>query len=123
MYPKTNLSNRLHGNAGEETACNFLVEKGFTIIARNFRYGRYGELDIIAVRDLLVVFVEVKARSGNAFGGGEYAISARKKKTLRTVARHFLIQYPRYDKTEITCRFDLITINEGTVQWIQDIVR
>jgi len=123
MSPKTNLSNILHGNAGEKTACNFLIEKGFTIIARNFRYGRYGELDIVAVQDLLVVFVEVKVRNGNAYGGGEYAISTRKKKTLRTVARHFLMHYPRYDEAEITCRFDLITINEGTVQWIQDIVR
>ena len=123
MAPKNDLSNIIHGNAGEETASYFLVEKGFSIIARNFRYGRYGELDIIAVRDSLLVFVEVKARSGNAYGGGEYAISGRKMKTLRTVARHFLIQYPLYDTTEFTCRFDLITINEGDIQWIQDIVR
>ncbi len=123
MSNKPNLSNKFHGNAGEEAACNFLVEKGFAIIARNFRYGRYGELDIVAARDSLLVFVEVKARSGDAYGGGEYAISARKKKTLRTVARHFLLQYSRYDKIAITCRFDLISINDGTVQWIQDIVR
>ena len=113
----------VHGNAGEEEACHFLTEQGFSIISRNFRYGKYGELDIVASRDSLIVFVEVKSRSGNAYGGGEYAISSRKKSTMRTVARHFLVMHPQYDNRETTCRFDLITINDGNMQWIQDIIR
>ncbi len=123
MTQKQHNFNRVHGDAGEEEACHFLSEQGFTIISRNFRYGKYGELDIIAARESLVVFVEVKSRSGDTYGGGEYAISARKKSTMRTVARHFLVMHPRYDNRDITCRFDLITVNDGEMQWIKDIIR
>ena len=57
------------GNYGEIQASNYLVKKGYTIIARNY-YGKHGEIDIIAVTpdNTTLVFVEVKTRKSKLFG-------------------------------------------------------
>lgn len=66
---------------GEELASKFLKEKGYKIIERNFRKG-YGEIDIIATRDNTLVFIEVKTRATNLFGGAINAISYHKLQKL-----------------------------------------
>ena len=71
------------GAEGEERAATFLQEKGFSIIERNYRAGRIGEIDIIALKKDLVVFAEVKSRSGDAFGGGIYSINETKKRHIK----------------------------------------
>ena len=57
------VSNAEAGKAGEDDAARFLIQKGFTILERNFRNGKYGEIDIIARKDNVIVFAEVKNRS------------------------------------------------------------
>ena len=54
------MNTKITGNAGEEKASQYLIQKGYSIIARNFRT-KGGEVDIIAVKDNVVVFVEVKS--------------------------------------------------------------
>jgi len=71
------------GRAGEEVAAEFLRRKGWTIRGRNVRVGRL-EIDLIACRDGVLAFVEVKSRRGHGFGGPLEAISPRK---MRDVAR------------------------------------
>ncbi len=51
---------RAKGNLAEDTACGFLYDNGFTIIERNF-YSRFGEIDIIATKDEVLHFIEVKS--------------------------------------------------------------
>ena len=51
---------RAKGNIAEEKACDFLLENGYTILDRNF-YSRFGEIDIIAIKDEVLHFVEVKS--------------------------------------------------------------
>ena len=62
---------------------------GFDQIARNWRC-RLGELDLVVARDGLLVFCEVKTRSGAAFGGGYEAVTATKQRKLRHLAEAFL---------------------------------
>lgn len=70
---------------GEEIAVNYLKNKGYKIIERNFRKG-YGEIDIISVHQNILVFVEVKTRTTMLYGGAIEAISSQKiKKLLKTV--------------------------------------
>ncbi|HPS58812.1 MAG TPA: YraN family protein [Spirochaetota bacterium] len=118
-----NTYRKEYGKDGEDTACAFLEENGFEIIGRNYHAGKIGELDIIARRENLVVFAEVKARRSDAFGGGIYSITQNKKKTLRRCAEHFLVNNPSLNTKQITFRFDLVLIENNSVEWIGDIVR
>ena len=115
--------NQRFGNKGEKTAVNMFKDSGFSIIKRNFRFGKAGEIDIIARKGDLIVFAEVKARSSTVFGGALYSITEKKKQTLRIVARHFLRSHPQFFSKEITYRFDLIAIQDGDVNWVEDIIR
>ena len=76
------------GRAGEAAAAEFLTALGFEIFARSYRHGR-AEVDLVARRGQeLLVFVEVKTRSGGQFGTPETFVSARKKELFRLAATH-----------------------------------
>jgi len=111
------------GDFGEDKAVDFLSSQGFEIIERNFRYGKLGEIDIIAQKDFLVVFAEVKNRRSRQFGGALYSITSSKKKKLTKVAQFFLTKHPQYNSKDYTHRFDLIALEDGEIQWIEDIIR
>ncbi|HET9874221.1 MAG TPA: YraN family protein [Mycobacterium sp.] len=75
------------GAFGEQLAVDYLIGRGCRILARNWRC-RYGELDVIAADAdaRTVVFVEVKTRTGDGFGGLAYAVSPVKVRRLRRLA-------------------------------------
>lgn len=102
---------------GEEKASNFLKSKGYKIIDRNFRIG-YGEIDIIAVKDNVLVFVEVKTRTSNTFGKPIEAITPWKlRPLLRTVEFYKKIRRNLPDQM----RIDAISVEmsrEGKVDTI-----
>jgi putative endonuclease len=119
----TNDRNRNLGARGESLAAAFLGENKFDIIKRNFRYGKSGEIDIIAQKDGLIIFVEVKNRMSNMYGGALYSISGKKKRSLKTAAKAFLSLYPEYNRPGYTFRFDLISIVDKSIDWNEDIFR
>lgn len=75
------MNKRELGREGEQIACNFLVQKGYKILERNWT-SRWCEVDIIAVKDSILVFVEVKYRKNLRYGTGVEAINYKKTKTL-----------------------------------------
>lgn len=111
------------GRWGEDRAAEYLQEQGFEILCRNYRNGRYGEIDIIAAKGPLLVFAEVKTRSCEYYGGPLYSISGRKKATLRRCAMRFLMENGKYNNRDILCRFDLLYHEGGEFFWIEDIIR
>jgi len=115
--------NKVFGADGELIASEFLVSNGFTIIEKNFVAGRSGEIDIIAIKDKLLLFVEVKSRTSDKYGGGIYSITDDKKRKLRSSAKLFLLKNPIYNTTEYSTRFDLIIVKDGATEWIDDIIR
>lgn len=117
------LDRRASGKLGEDKACVFLQEQGFTIIGKNFYAGRYGEIDIIALKEKLLLFVEVKSRSNEKFGGGIYSITEKKKQSLRRAAQFFLVKNSIYDSKDYTIRFDLILVENGKITSVDDILR
>ncbi len=117
------LHNRDFGSEGEDLAAVFLEKNDFSIICRNYRFGKYGEIDIIARKEDLVIFVEVKHRGTERFGGALYSISAKKKSSIKTAARAFISASPDYDRRGITFRFDLISIKGDSIEWIEDMFR
>lgn len=93
------------GQWGEELVARDLEAKGWTILARNFRC-RFGELDIVAAREGVLAFVEVKLRRGSAFAPARAFVTADKQRRLRTAAELYLQEQPgqlqpRFDVAEV----------------------
>jgi len=118
-----NPHNRDLGAGGEDAAADFLISKNFSVIERNYRYGKSGEIDIIAQRGDLIVFVEVKNRISGRYGGALYSIGNKKKTSLKRTARAFIASRPEYNRKELTFRFDLISITVNSIDWIEDMFR
>lgn len=123
MENPVKITNKTIGNFGEDKAAQFLVEKGFEIITRNYRSGKIGEIDIIAKQNNLILFVEVKLRKTDRFGGAIYSITSKKKLTIKKTASHFLLKNPLYNNKNYTFRFDFISIDGNNIEWINDIIR
>ena len=79
------MNNTRTGVLGEELAEIMLLEKGYTILARNFRC-RYGEIDIIAAKNGVLAFVEVKTRLFGSCGRGSESVTAAKRQKIRRCA-------------------------------------
>jgi len=97
------------GKAGEDLACDELTRRGYAILERRYR-SRYGEIDIIARCGPTLVFVEVKARSGQAFGGGGAAVTRAKQQRIVRMAEDFMVRRRIVDQP---CRFDVVTVDVG----------
>jgi putative endonuclease len=93
------------GNWGEQKASAFLLEKGFEIIEKNYRH-RHAEIDLIVRKDKMLIFVEVKTRTGNAFGMPEEFVNVTKARLIMAAAEHYI-----YDKDWcFDIRFDIVSI-------------
>jgi putative endonuclease len=100
---------RERGGTGEDAALAVYVRRGYRLVARNWRC-KLGELDLVLVRGGTLVFCEVKARRGSAFGGGYEAVTWRKRAKVRALAEVFL-QERRVRPDAI--RFDVASIALG----------
>ena len=94
------------GQISEARAEQFLREKGYRILERNLRT-TMGELDLVAEDAGVLVFVEVKARASDAFGGALLAVDHRKQAKLVKLAAQYLAQR---HLTERACRFDVVLV-------------
>ncbi|HZI95274.1 MAG TPA: YraN family protein [Patescibacteria group bacterium] len=97
------------GLQGEEIAARHFESRGFRILARRYRT-RLGEIDLVARSDDLLVFIEVKTRTGAGFGSPQESVHPLKQARLCRVASLFLAEHPAFVRQEITCRFDVVAI-------------
>ena len=104
---------RLLGNAGEAAAERWLRRAGLVIVARGFR-ARCGEIDLIVRDGPVVVFVEVKTRTHDAFGHPAEAVTAIKRGRIARVAALFLA---RSGWDEKACRFDVVEVVPVGAGW------
>jgi len=86
------------GKFGEKLACDYLEEKGYAIIEKNF-YTRGGEIDIIAKDGNILVFVEVKTRTSLVFGPPEEAIDFSKQRKLAKTIEFYLLKNNFYNQS------------------------
>ncbi len=94
------------GNRGEDATLRVYERRGFRPLARNWRCP-LGELDLVLERQGLLVFCEVKSRTGAAFGGGYEAVTWSKRRKLRQLAEAFLSSIgPGHDRI----RFDVASV-------------
>jgi putative endonuclease len=108
MTPRSRFGLRF-GALGEEAAAELLRKAGYRIVARNHRCSR-GEVDVIAEKGDLLVFVEVRTRATAAFGGPEETVGTRKQRRVVAAARDYLAQRRGPPKA---ARFDVIAVVDG----------
>lgn len=97
---------RLDGSVAEDAAAQFLAAQGYKIVHRNLTT-RFGEVDIVAIDEGMVVFVEVKSRARDDYGYPEARVDRRKQRTLRRIAEAFL---ERKGLLDSPCRFDVVAM-------------
>jgi putative endonuclease len=103
------------GDAKEEIACRYLEGQGLRLLARNHRC-RHGEIDLVMRDAETLVFVEVRYRRSQAFGGAAQSVDAHKQRRLVSAAGHYLQIHP----THLPCRFDVLAIGAGDrIDWIR----
>ena len=83
-------STRSLGKYGEDLACKYLQAQGYAILARNFRCRRYGEVDIVANKDGVLSFIEVKTRCSQRYGKPVEAVTLAKQRKIYRVAQYYL---------------------------------
>lgn len=106
------------GAAAEQAAERHLAAAGCRVLARNARY-REGELDLIVRERELVVFVEVRLRAGERFGGALASVDVFKQKRLARAAQRWLAEH--YGERWPACRFDVVAIDgDGRIEWLRD---
>ena len=103
------------GDRGEQQAVQFLTERGYAILERNYRDKR-SEVDIIAQTGHLLVFVEVKTRKNALFGYPEQFVDPKKIDLLHRAATAYQEQINWQDDI----RFDIIAITDGVLEHFED---
>ena len=110
---------KILGNKGEDAVCLWLAKRGFTICERNFAI-RSGEVDIIAQKDEILAFVEVKTRKHNYFATSTVVTRSKQRKII-SAAKMYIVKKGIQDKA---CRFDVAIVTSGdlqeTIEYLED---
>lgn len=101
----------------ETLAAGYLVQNGMRIVEKNFRC-RQGEIDLIGYHQGYLVFVEVKYRSSFSVGNALEAVDYRKQCKICKAADYY--RYSRRIGTDIGVRYDVIGIQNGKIEWVQN---
>lgn len=93
------------GKLGEDIALEFLTQKGYKLIEKNY-HSRFGEIDIIMKNDRYIIFVEVKLRKNNKYGNPAEFVTIKKQQKIIITAEKWLLT----NKVDLQPRFDIIEI-------------
>jgi putative endonuclease len=99
------LKNIDKGNNGENVAASYLLQNGYSILERNWRF-KHWEIDIIASKENKLHFVEVKTRTSKKFGNPEQSVTEKKMNSLKKGAEEYLFQNQQWQFIQ----FDVIAI-------------
>ena len=118
LLAKQATTTKQKGDAAEALALAHLARAGLRLVVRKYRTpGRGGgEVDLI-LRDTdgTLVFVEVRQRASNRFGGAAASVGAVKRRRIVFAARHFLMRLP----APPPCRFDVVAVDGAHIEWLK----
>ena len=107
------------GQQAEVLAARFLEKQKLKIVVRNYRC-RGGEIDLVCRDGKVLVFVEVRLRRNDAFGGAAASVTPTKQRRIIHAAQHFLMAHALANPD---CRFDCVLLNgvsENNIEWLRD---
>lgn len=107
---------KILGNSGEEKALYFLRQKGYTVRERNWRCP-LGEIDLIVEKGGLLVFVEVKTRSDDAFGSAAEAVQRKKQGRISRAAAAYIQSAGLKDRN---IRYDVVAVLPDSIDHIEN---
>ena len=107
---------RATGNRFEAMAREYLEARGLRFVRANF-LSRHGEIDLVMRDGETLVFVEVRYRSNNAFGGALGSVTMAKRRKLISAAHLWLAWHPHDARRP--CRFDVIAFEGDEVEWVR----
>lgn len=115
------LATRKAGQYYEQKACDYLCQQGLVLIARNVNF-KAGEIDLIMLDGQQLIFIEVRYRASQQFGGALESVNSSKQQKLIKAAQLYLIR--EYNNQPPSCRFDVIAMtgnNEQlSINWIKN---
>lgn len=114
-------NSRAKGNHGEQLALDFLLDQGLNVVEQNTS-SPWGEIDIVMRDGEEWVFVEVRYRNSQYYGGGLESVTTGKQRKLIRTAEHYI---QKHHKTHFdACRFDIIELSGNMmtpdINWIKD---
>jgi len=107
MINSSKISKRELGNMGENIAVSYLMENNFTVLERNYRFSRLGEIDIVASENEYICFIEVKTRSNTIFGTPSEAVNIKKQNKIKKISQIYLKEKGLLNRAQ---RFDVLEI-------------
>jgi putative endonuclease len=111
MDDPLNINRRADGADNEQIALDYLLERGYRLVKKNFHFGRSGEIDLVMRDGEVYVFIEVKARRSREFGTPEDAVTPSKRKQIRRVAEGFVHVM---ELSDYEARFDVVAVDYVT---------
>lgn len=106
------------GFLAESIARDYLIQQGLKILAQNL-VCRIGEIDILAIDNNIIAFIEVRSRKNNYYGGAGASINIHKQQKIIRTANYFLPLIYKYIGNQMACRFDVIAIDNGQISWLK----
>ena len=110
------------GDFYEDLACQYLLKANLSLVERHFRSGHW-EIDLIFKEGATLVFVEVKYRKSQSYGGARQALAQSQMQRLRKAAQAYL-QLNNLKQQKTQCRFDLVAITglppEISIDWLKN---
>lgn len=111
------MNTRVIGSLKEDLAISYLEQNGFEILERNFKC-KIGEIDIIAKKDNIIRFIEVKYRKGNLAGGAYYSISQKKLEKISKIAEFYIMIH---NLTDAMFSIDALLIEESSYTYLENV--
>jgi len=108
----------MNGSGAEKIALSYLQRQRLVLVEQNYRC-RFGEIDLIMRDGETLVFIEVRMRTNEKYGGAAASITSKKQAKILRTARYYLTEL----EIESACRFDALLlsgINGREIEWLRD---
>ena len=99
------------GKIGEQLVADIYSSQGYVVVGRNAHTGKYGELDVVAIKDKNICFIEVKTRLSEKFGNAIESISVVKQFRLQNAIHQYLRSHPKYESYVPFLHFAALSVN------------
>lgn len=118
---KTSKPANVAGKIAEDIAADYLTKQGLKLISRNF-HSRFGEIDLIALEQDTLVFIEVRYRKNERYLAVVETIDVRKCRKLVATSEYYLLKHKAFRNYQ--CRYDVIAItgdlDRPVIEWIKN---